>query len=134
MTTLDFELEIGLGVAGSYPVVARAPGGEATTTLRWSLTLAELDRQLAVIKDKVLVSSAVVRRAPTENEQPVRELGQRLFEALITGDVHAFMWPAGSALGRTAMCYGWCYGCARQSWPGCRGSSSSIPTSRTTWA
>lgn len=47
MTTLDFELEIGLGAAGSYPVVARAPGGEADTTLRWPSTPAELDSQLA---------------------------------------------------------------------------------------
>jgi hypothetical protein len=89
MTTLDFELQIGLGVAGSYLVVARAPGGEASTTMRWSLTPAELDCQLAVIKDKVLVSSAVVRRASTEDEQPVRELGRRLFEALIADDVQA---------------------------------------------
>ena len=89
MTTLDFELEIGPGVAGSYPVVARAPGGEVATTLRWSLTPAELDHQLAVIKDKVLVSSAVLRRAPTEDEQPVRDLGQRLFEALIADQVLA---------------------------------------------
>jgi hypothetical protein len=42
-----------------------------------------------VIKDKVLVSSAVMRRAPTEEERPVRELGQRLFEALIADDVRA---------------------------------------------
>ncbi len=89
MTTLDFELEIGPGVAGSYPVIARAPGGEAATTLRWSWALAEFDHQLAVIKDKVLVSSAVVRRASTEDEQPVRELGQQLFEALIADDARA---------------------------------------------
>ncbi|MGH3767284.1 MAG: hypothetical protein ACRDS0_06080 [Pseudonocardiaceae bacterium] len=89
MTTLDFELEIGPGVAGSYPVVARVPGGEAATTLRWSVTPAELDHQLAVIKDKVLMSAAVVRRAPTEDEQPVRALGQRLFEAVIGDDVRA---------------------------------------------
>ncbi len=89
MTTLDFELEIGPGVAGSYPVVARAPGGEVATTLQWSLTPTELDHQLAVIKDKVLVSSAVLRRAPTEDEQPVRDLGQRLFEALIADQVLA---------------------------------------------
>jgi CHAT domain/WD domain, G-beta repeat len=89
MTTLDFELEIGPGVTGSYPVVARAPGGEVVTTLRWSLTPADLDHQLAVIRDKVLVSSAVVRRTAVEDEQPVRELGQRLFEALIYDDVRA---------------------------------------------
>ncbi|MGH3916044.1 MAG: CHAT domain-containing WD40 repeat protein [Pseudonocardiaceae bacterium] len=89
MATLDFELEIGLEVAGSYPVTARAPGGEAVGTLRWSVTPAELDHQLAVIKDKVLVSSAVLRRAPTEDEQPVRELGRRLFDALIADQVLA---------------------------------------------
>jgi len=89
MTTFDFELEIGPGTAGSYPVTARAPGGEAAATLRWSVTPAELDHQLAVIKDKVLVSSAVVRRAATEDEQPVRDLGQRLFEALIVDEVRA---------------------------------------------
>lgn len=63
MTTLDFELEIGLGVAGSYPVVARAPGGEAAATLQWPVIPAERNHKLAVVKDKVLVSSAVVRRA-----------------------------------------------------------------------
>jgi len=89
MTTLDFELEICPGTAGSYPVTARAPGGDAAATLRLSWAPAELDHQLAVIKDKVLVSSAVVRRAPTEDEQPARELGQRLFEALIADDVRA---------------------------------------------
>lgn len=89
MTTLDFELEIGAGVAGRYPMTARAPGGEVSTTLRWSLTAADLHNQLAIIEDKVLVSAAVVRRAATEHEQPVRALGQQLFEALITGDVYA---------------------------------------------
>ncbi|MGH3940344.1 MAG: CHAT domain-containing protein [Pseudonocardiaceae bacterium] len=89
MTTLDFELEIGPRVAGGYPVVARAPGGEAAGVLQWSWTTAELDRQLSVVEDKVLVSSAVLRRAPTGDEQPVRELGQRLFEAVIADEVRA---------------------------------------------
>jgi hypothetical protein len=48
-----------------------------------------------VVEDKVLVSSAVVRRAPTEDEQPVRELGQRLCETVITDDVRALR-PCGS--------------------------------------
>ncbi len=55
MTTLDFELEIGLGAAGNYPMVARAPSGEAAATLRWSATPAEHEHLLAVVKDKVLV-------------------------------------------------------------------------------
>ncbi|MGH3769902.1 MAG: hypothetical protein ACRDRW_00635, partial [Pseudonocardiaceae bacterium] len=89
MTTLDFELEISSGTGDTYPVLARAPGGEAATTMRLSLTSAELDHHLAVVRDKVLASSAVLRGAPTADERPVRELGQRLFEALITDDVRS---------------------------------------------
>ncbi|MGH4024435.1 MAG: CHAT domain-containing WD40 repeat protein [Pseudonocardiaceae bacterium] len=87
MSTLDFELEIGLGTAETYPVVARAPGGEASAQLRLPVPLAELDHRLAVIRDAVLASSAVTRRLPTGDEHPVRRLGGRLFEALIADDV-----------------------------------------------
>jgi len=89
MTTLDFELEISGGEVGNYSVVARGPSGEAATTVRWPLAPAELDHQLLVIKDKVLVSSTVIRRAPTEYEQPVRQLGQRLFQVVIADEVLA---------------------------------------------
>ncbi|MGH3869459.1 MAG: CHAT domain-containing protein [Pseudonocardiaceae bacterium] len=89
MNTLNFELEIGSGTGYMYPVVARAPGGEATTTMRLPLTLAELDHHLAVVRDKVLASSAVLRGAPTADERPVRELGQRLFDAVIADDVRS---------------------------------------------
>jgi hypothetical protein len=104
MTTLDFELEIGPGTDGTYPVLARTPSGETIATFRWSFTPVEIDQQLAVIKDKVLASSAVVRRAPTRDEPPVRELGQELFEALITDDVRALY--VGSALARITRCCG----------------------------
>jgi hypothetical protein len=87
MTMLDFELEIGPGAAGTYPVVARAPGGEVATSMRLPLTFAELDHQIATVRGAVLASTAVVRRPPTSDEKPVRELGQRLFEALVADDV-----------------------------------------------
>ncbi len=87
MSTLDFELEIGLGTGETYPVLARAPGGEVPAELRLPVPLAELDRQLVVIRGAVLASSAVTRRLPTGDEQPVRQLGQQLFEALIADDV-----------------------------------------------
>ncbi len=89
MNTLDFELEISSGTAGTYPMVARAPGGEVATTMRLPLTSAELDHHLAVVRDKVLASSAVLRGAPTSDERPVRELGRRLFEALFADDVRS---------------------------------------------
>jgi CHAT domain/WD domain, G-beta repeat len=87
MATLDLEVEIGLpGAEGSYPVFARA-AWKADGTLRWPWTPANFNRQLTAIQDNVLASSAPVRRVATEDEQPVRELGQRLFEALIADDV-----------------------------------------------
>jgi WD40 repeat protein len=87
MDTLDFELEISQGSGQTYPVTARAPGGEAATGLRLPLPTEELDRQLGVIKDAVLASSAVVRRLATHEEQPVQQLGRLLFDALIADDV-----------------------------------------------
>jgi hypothetical protein len=87
MGTLDFELEIGPGTADGYPLVARSPDGEVATSMRLPVTLAELSRRLVVIRAAVLASSAVVRRAPTADEEPVRELGRWLFEAALTGDV-----------------------------------------------
>ena len=88
MSTLDFELEIGLGTGDeTYPVVARAPGGEVSAQLRFPVPFAELDRQLAMVRGAVLASSAVTRRLPTGDEHPVRQLGRQLFEALVADDV-----------------------------------------------
>jgi WD40 repeat protein/tetratricopeptide (TPR) repeat protein len=87
--TLDFEVEISPGTDQRYPVTARAPGGDAATSMHLPLTPEELDHQLAVINDAVLASSAVARRVATGDEQPVQQLGRRLFDALITDDVRA---------------------------------------------
>ena len=85
---LDFELEIGSASDASYSVTARVKGGaEASGAMSWSLGGRELDAQLAAIRDSVLASSARVRRLSTLDEQPVRDFGQRLFDAAITGDV-----------------------------------------------
>jgi WD40 repeat protein len=89
MMTLDFELEISSGAHHTYPITARAPGGEAAATMRLALTSAELDYHLTVVRDKVLASSAVLRGTPTADERPVRDLGQLLFEALVIDDVRS---------------------------------------------
>ena len=86
---LDFELEIGPGADQTYPVSARAPGGDAATSMHLPLTVEELDHQLAVINDAVLASSAVSRRVATADEEPVQQLGRRLFDALVTDDIRA---------------------------------------------
>src|SRR2546423_786022 len=85
---LDFELEIGPAAETGYPVTARLKGGgEASGTMSWSMRGRELDFQLAAIRDSVLASSATVRRLSTLDEQPVRDFGQRLFEAAIREEV-----------------------------------------------
>ncbi|HEY2723337.1 MAG TPA: CHAT domain-containing protein, partial [Pseudonocardiaceae bacterium] len=98
MTTLDLELEIGRGVGGSYPLLARMSGDEVTATMRLPLTFTELDHRLTVIKDEVL-ASAVRRPATGEDEQPARELGRELFEALL-GDEVRELYAAGRARAR----------------------------------
>ncbi|MBV9010768.1 MAG: CHAT domain-containing protein [Pseudonocardiales bacterium] len=87
MTTLDFELEISSGSGHAYPVAARAPSGEATAVMRLPVTSVELDQYLDMVRGKVLASSTVSRGAPTVDERPVRELGQRLFDALVADNV-----------------------------------------------
>jgi tetratricopeptide (TPR) repeat protein len=89
MVTLDFELEISSGTDHTYPVVARVPGAEAVTTMRLPVTSAELDDDLAVVRDNVVASSAVLRGEPTADERPVRQLGRRLFQAVVCDEVRS---------------------------------------------
>ncbi|MCX4585680.1 CHAT domain-containing protein [Streptomyces sp. NBC_01481] len=89
MQMLDFELEINAGAGCRYPVSARAPGGDAATSMGLPLEIKELDHQLAVINEAVLASSAIARRVATGDEEPVQLLGRQLFDSLISGDVRA---------------------------------------------
>src|ERR1700716_1841358 len=85
---LDFELEIGSAAGAGYPVAARLKGGgEASELMTWSMSGREIDAQLAAIRDSVLASSATVRRLSTLDEQPVREFGERLFDAAISSQI-----------------------------------------------
>ena len=84
----EMELEIGAGhSAGNYVVrVIRAPtGGEPSGSLK--LDVEEILSMLPVLEATVL-ASAVLRRSVPVAEQPVREVGRRLFEALFTGPVY----------------------------------------------
>lgn len=47
LTYLDFELEIGPNVDGTYPVaVIKSPAGETRTTLRWPFSELQLENRL----------------------------------------------------------------------------------------
>ena len=84
----DIELEIGAGSsAGSYSVrvIRAAAGGEPTGALELDVTELLARRELL---ETTLLASAVARRSVPAAEQPVREVGQQLFQALFSGPVY----------------------------------------------
>ena len=84
----DIELEIGAGTRpGSYAVrvIHAAAGGEPAGELY--LDVDDMLRRRNLLEATVL-ASAVPRRALAATEQPVREAGQQLFQALFTGPVY----------------------------------------------
>ena len=85
----DIELEIGAGERpGCYEVrvVRSAGGGEPSGRL--TVDIAEVLARHRELETAVLASSASARHKVTSMEQPVREVGQRLFEALFSGPVY----------------------------------------------
>ncbi|MGR3869559.1 CHAT domain-containing protein [Streptomyces graminifolii] len=94
METLDFHVEIGTGSADdrdpgrprSYEVTLRGPAGDEASEVRpFPLTPCELRALDTTVPHAVLSSAARLRRAPTDDELPVRELGRRLHEFLLGG-------------------------------------------------
>jgi outer membrane protein assembly factor BamB len=84
----DIELEIGAGSsAGSYSVrvIHAAAGGEPTGALELDVNEVLARRELL---ETTLLASAVARRSVPAAEQPVREVGQQLFQALFSGPVY----------------------------------------------
>ena len=84
----DIELEIGSGSEpGSYQVrvISAAAGGSSSGTL--VLDVADMLSRRDLLEATVL-ASAVPRRAVSAAEQPVREVGRQLFQALFTGPVY----------------------------------------------
>lgn len=94
MDTLDFHVEIGAGSADerdpgrprSYEITLRGSAGdEASEVKPFPLTPVELRALDTTVPHAVLSSAAHLRRAPTSDELPVRELGRKLHEFLLGG-------------------------------------------------
>jgi WD40 repeat protein len=86
MQYLDFDLEIGPGSGQAYPVaVMRSPAGEARGTLHFPYDEAALKERL----DQVQVALDGSNQERRQASQAVQEFGQRLFEALFTGDIRS---------------------------------------------
>jgi hypothetical protein len=86
MQYLDFDLEIGPGHGRTYPVaVLHSSAGEAHGTMHFPFDAATLNKHLDQVQ-AALVSSGQARR---QAAQAVQDFGQRLFEALFTGDIRS---------------------------------------------
>src|ERR1051326_5003889 len=86
MQYLDFDLEIGPGSGQTYPVaVIRSPAGEAHGTLHFPFDEAALKERLDQVQTALAGNSQERRQA----SQTVQEFGQRLFEALFSGDIRS---------------------------------------------
>jgi hypothetical protein len=88
MEYLDFDLEIGPGSGQTYPLaLLRSPMGQARGAMAFPFAPAALDTWLKDVQLAVLRSGNVRRRVPAPQEQAVQQFGQRLFGALLAGEI-----------------------------------------------
>jgi len=87
---LDFELEIGSGSGGEYPVtVLRSPAGEAREIMHFPFGDLELENQLLTLRNALLSPGKKLRRVLSQEQQAVQDFGQTLFEALLVGEIRS---------------------------------------------
>ncbi|HEY7350483.1 MAG TPA: FHA domain-containing protein [Ktedonobacterales bacterium] len=89
MEYLNFDLEVGPGHAGSYPIAVRSPAGEAQITMRFPFDGPALESRLKDLRIALLRSGGVPRRSLSPEMSAVQDFGQRLFDALITEEVRS---------------------------------------------
>jgi tetratricopeptide (TPR) repeat protein len=89
MEYLDFDLEIGAGSGREYPLIARCQGSQASVTLHFPFDELALKDHLKDLRIALLRSGGPTRRALSPEAQTVQAFGQRLFDALLSGDVRA---------------------------------------------
>ena len=87
---LDFEIEIGKGIGREYPIaVIRSPGGEAREQMVFPFDELALDSRLKDLQIALLRSGGQRRLLLTPQEQTIQDFGQKLFSALMTGEVRS---------------------------------------------
>ncbi len=87
---LDFELEISSGSRPKYPVaVIHSPAGEAHEDMQFPFDDVALENLLKDLQIALLRSSTVRRQIVSSEEQTVKYFGQKLFDALLKGEVRS---------------------------------------------
>ncbi|HEX6780007.1 MAG TPA: CHAT domain-containing protein [Ktedonobacterales bacterium] len=87
MQYLNFDLEIEPGNGRDYPVAVRSQSGETHAILRFPFDELALKDALKDLQIALLRSSGLRRQVLLPEAQTVQTFGQRLFEALFTGEV-----------------------------------------------
>jgi hypothetical protein len=101
MDYLDFEVEIGPGVEGEYPVrVLHSPAGEASGSMHLPFAAGAIEARLAAVQATLLRSSAI-RRGPTSSaahavgtDEPSPDLpvlGRELFGSLFDSSMRTLL-------------------------------------------
>jgi len=87
---LDFEIEISPGAGREYPVaIVRSPAGEAREVMRFPYDELALKDRLQHLQIALLRSGGKRRSYLSPEEQTVQEFGQKLFDALFTGEMRS---------------------------------------------
>jgi ABC-type branched-subunit amino acid transport system substrate-binding protein len=89
MDDLNFDVEIRSVGGLDYEVIARSPTGEGRTTMRFPFDEIALKLRMKDLEIALLRSGGVQRRLDSPEESAVKEFGQQLFEALISGEVRS---------------------------------------------
>ena len=89
-TYLDFDLEIGCGEGGAYPVaVLYSPAGNARGQMIFPFRDLELENRLLTLHNALLKSDSPRRKMLTDDAQTVRDFGRALFVALLRDDIRS---------------------------------------------
>jgi len=90
MNYLDFEIEISPGAGREYPVaIVRSPAGEARETMKFPFDELALKDRLQNLQIALLRSGGKRRSFLSPEERTVQEFGQKLFDALLTGEMRS---------------------------------------------
>ncbi len=90
MDYLDFELEIESGTGREYSIsVLSSPAGETQETMIFPFDELELENRLQTLQIALLHSGGRRRKILSSSEKSVQEFGQKLFDALLSGEVRS---------------------------------------------
>ena len=86
MEHLNFDVKIHPGSSGVYPVEIASLAGSGRAMMRFPFDAPALENALLRVQNALLRSAALRRQVLSPEAQAVQDFGQRLFQALMTGE------------------------------------------------